>query len=152
MQENSNVNQWKYVSSKEYPADHPSRGMNFKNFANTDRSFQSPEFLQKPQSLWQTSSVPVLLKPEDPELKKQVKINKTTVEDDLSGNIEEKYSCWLKMKRTIALVLIWKINKEQKKEKMPTRSKKVLDFSNNNRNLLDVELLQEAEKCVAKMV
>ena len=94
----------------------------------------------------------VLLKPEDPELKKQVKINKTAVEDDLSGNIEENYSCWLKMKRTIALVLIWKINKEQKKEKMPTRSKKVLDFSNNNRNLLDVELLQEAEKCVAKMV
>ena len=35
---------------------------------------------------------------------------------------------------------------------IPTRSKKVLDFSINNRNLLDVELLQEAEKCIVKMV
>ena len=34
---------------------------------------------------------------------------------------------------------------------MLTGSKKVLDFSNNNLNLLDVELLQEAEKCIVKM-
>ena len=33
---------------------------------------------------------------------------------------------------------------------MPTRSKKVLDFSINNLNLV-VELLQEAEKCIVKM-
>ena len=35
---------------------------------------------------------------------------------------------------------------------MPTRTKMILDFSINNRNLLDVELLQEAEKCFVKMV
>ena len=35
---------------------------------------------------------------------------------------------------------------------MPRRSEKVLDFSINNFNLLDVELLQEAEKCIVKMV
>ena len=126
--------------------------MNFKNLANIDRWFQGPKFLWKPQSSWETSSVPVLLQTEDLELKKQVKTNKTAVEDDLLGNTEEKYSCWLKMKRIIALVLKWKVNAEQNKKMMPTRSKKVLDFSINNLNLLDAELLQEAEKCIVKMV
>ena len=34
---------------------------------------------------------PVLLQSEDPELKKQVKINKIRVEDHLLGNSGEKY-------------------------------------------------------------
>ena len=129
-----------------------SRGMNFKKFVNIDRWIQGPKLLWKSQSSWEISSVPVLLQPEDPELKKQVKTNKITVEDDLLGNTEEKYSCWLKMKLIIVLMLKWKINTEQKKEVMPRRSKKVLDFSINNLNLLDVKLLQEAEKCIVKMV
>ena len=105
----------------------------------------------KPQSSWETSSVPVSLQPEDPELKKQVKTNKIVVEDDPLGKIEEKHSCWLKMKRIIALMLKWKISIEQKKPMMPSQSEKVLDFSINNLNLLDVELLQDAEKCIVKM-
>ena len=46
-------------------------------------------------------------------------------------------------------MLKWKINTEQKKQMMPRRSEK---FSINNFNLRDVELLQEAEKCIVKMV
>ena len=53
------------------------------------------------------------------------------------------------MKRIIALMLKWKINTAQKKQMMPRRSEK---FSINNFNLRDVELLQEAEKCIVKMV
>ena len=126
--------------------------MNFKKFLNIDRWFQGPKFLWKPQSSWETSSVPVSLQPEDPKLKKQVKTNKIVVEDDPLGKIEEKHSCWLKMKRIIALMLKWKISIEQKKRMMPSQSEKVLDFSINNLNLLDVELLQDAEKCIVKMV
>ena len=147
IQENS-----KYVPSKENPADDASRGMNFKKFVNINRWFQGPKFLWRPQSSWETSLVLVLLQPEDPELKKQVKTNKIAVEDDLLGNIEEKYSCWLKMKRIMALMLKWKIDTEQKKQMMPRRSEKALDFSINNFNLPNVELLQEAEKCIVKMM
>ena len=53
------------------------------------------------------------------------------------------------MKRIIALMLKWKINTAQKQQMMPRRSEK---FSINNFNLRDVELLQEAEKCIVKMV
>ena len=49
-------------------------------------------------------------------------------------------------------MLKWKINTEQKKQMMPRRSEKALDFSINNFNLPDVELLQEAEKCIVKMM
>ena len=106
--------------------------MNFKKLVNVDTRFQGPKFLWKPQSPWEISSVTVLLQPDDPELTKQVKTNKIAVEDDLLRNIEEKYSCWLKMKQIIALVLKWKINTEQRKGVMPRRSEKVLDFSINN--------------------
>ena len=81
-----------------------------------------------------------------------MKTVKIAAKDDLLGNIEEKYSCWLKMKQIIALMLKWKINTEQKKEVMPRRSEKVLDFSISNLNLLDAELLQETEKCIVKLV
>ena len=67
--------------------------MNFKKFVNIDIWFQGPKFLWKPQSSWEISSVPLLLQPEDPELKKQVKTNKIAVADDLLENTEEKYSC-----------------------------------------------------------
>ena len=61
--------------------------------------------LEEAKVIMATSLVPVLLQPGDSELNKQVEINKIAVEDDLLGNIEEKYSCWLKIKRIIALVL-----------------------------------------------
>ena len=105
----------------------------------------------KPQSSWKESSVPVSTQPEDPESKKQVKINKIAVEDDLLGSFEEQFSRWLKMKRIIALVQKWKISTEQKKKMMPTRSKKIY-FSNNNLKPLDVIVLQEAKKCVVKIL
>ena len=35
---------------------------------------------------------------------------------------------------------------------IPTRSGKVLYFSNNDLKLLDVEVLQEAKKCVVRIV
>ena len=110
IQENSNVKQWKYIPSKEAPADHASNRMTFKNFPSTDGWSQCPEFLWKSHLSWDASSVSVLLQLEDPELKKQVKINKIVVEDGLSGSIEETYSCCLKLKQNIELILKWEIN------------------------------------------
>ena len=115
------------------PAYDASRGMNFKQFVNTNRWFQDPKFLWKPQSSWDTSSVLILLQPENPELKKQVKTKRIAVEDNVSEKIEEKG--WLKMKRIIiVLIMKWKMNTERKKEMMLRRSEKALDFSINDFN------------------
>ena len=50
--------------------------------------------------LQETSSVPALLQPQDPELKKQVKTNKIAVEDEenMEGNIERNSQETLKKK------------------------------------------------------
>ena len=151
IQEYNNVEQWKYVPSKVNPADDTSRGMNFKNslIFKVDSRVQNSGGSHNHHGRY---SVPVLLQQEDPELKTPVKTNKSAVEDDLLENIEEKYSCWLNIKRIIALVLKWEYSTEQKKEMIPTRSKKVLHFSINNLKLLDVKLLRETEKCIVKMV
>ena len=107
--------------------------MNFKKFVNINRWFQDPKFLWKPQSSWDTSSVLIILQPENPELKKQVKTKRIAVEDNVSEKIEEKG--WLKMKRIIiVLIMKWKMNTERKKEMMLGRSEKALDFSINDFN------------------
>ena len=125
--------------------------MNFKKLVDIDRCFRFQNFYGS-QSSWETSSVLVLSQTEDLELKKQVKTNTIVVEDNFLGNTEEKYLSWFKTKQIIALMLKWKISTEEKKKMMPRISEKVLDFSINNLNLLDVELLQEAEKPILKMV
>lgn len=73
-----------------------------------------------PKSSWEINPVPVLLQPEE-ELKKQLKINKIIVEDNLLGNVKEQYSSLLKVKRIIALLLKMKTDIEPKKKVMSTR-------------------------------
>ena len=73
-----------------------------------------------PKSSWEINPVPVLLQPEE-ELKKQLKINKIIVEDNLLGNVKKQYSSLLKVKRIIALLLKMKTDIEPKKKMMSTR-------------------------------
>ena len=73
-----------------------------------------------PKSSWEINPVPVLLQPEE-ELKKQLKINKIIVEDNLLGNVKEQYSSLLKVKRIIALLLKMETDIEPKKKVMSTR-------------------------------
>ena len=73
-----------------------------------------------PKSSWEINPVPVLLQPEE-ELKKQLKINKIIVEDNLLGNVKKQYSSLLKVKRIIALLLKMKTDIEPKKKVMSTR-------------------------------
>ena len=73
-----------------------------------------------PKSSWEINPVPVLLQPEE-ELKKQLKINKIIVEDNLLGNVKKQYSSLLKVKRIIALLLKMETDIEPKKKMMSTR-------------------------------
>ena len=114
IQENNNAEQWKYVPSKVNPADDTSRGMDFKNslIFIVDSRVQNSGGSHNHHG---RNSVPVLLQQEDLELKTQVKTNKSAVEDDLLETIEEKYSCWVNIKRIIALVLKWEYSTNRKR-------------------------------------
>ena len=48
----SEPNQWKYVSTKQNPAEFPSRGMNVPDFLTCEQWKSGPEFLWLPESSW----------------------------------------------------------------------------------------------------
>ena len=54
IKENSNVNQWKHISTKNKHAGDGSRGLDATNFNKVTHWFSSPEFLWQPEAEWGT--------------------------------------------------------------------------------------------------
>ena len=79
----------------------------------------------------------------DPELKKEVRVNFTAVDDTIISRIGLRTTVWLKMKKIIAWVIlareIW-----TKQIKKPT--------SNNLEKLMNVKLLEKTTNSIVKMV
>ena len=75
IKENSNIEQWKFISSKENPADDGSRGLDATKVNKVTHWFNGPAFLWKPESEW---TISVELQPpneDDPEVRKEVTVN-----------------------------------------------------------------------------
>ena len=90
---------------------------------------------------------------EDPEEKKEGKSNVLKSKDEIISKLEEKYSCWTKLKRVIAMVFIWKINHERKKKITPLEKNEVTNnFLNKTFDLVDVDIMLQVEKCIIKML
>lgn len=52
IREAANVDQWRYVGSKENPADDASRGMRAETFLKGRRWINGPKFLGEPKEVW----------------------------------------------------------------------------------------------------
>ena len=90
---------------------------------------------------------------EDPEEKKEGKSNVLKSKDEIISKLEEKYSCWTKLKRVIAMAFIWKINHERKKKITPLEKNEVTNtFLNKTFDLVDVDIMLQVEKCIIKML
>ena len=92
IKENSNVEQWKYISSKDNPADDGSRGLDATKVNKVTCWFNGPGFLWKPESKWTISAEFQSPNEEDPEVRKEVTVNATDIErynvlDTLEENI-----------------------------------------------------------------
>ncbi|XP_016531066.1 uncharacterized protein LOC107837133 [Poecilia formosa] len=73
IQEATDVNQWRYVSSKENPADDASRGMRDEEFLRCRRWINGPEFLHRSEEEWPKLDVDHHAIPaDDPEVKKDL--------------------------------------------------------------------------------
>ena len=102
---NSNKEQWKYISSKDNPADNGSRGLDVANVNKVIRWFSEPAFLQKPEHEWTISAEFKPPDEEDPEVRKEVTANTIDIKNCNILNMQEKrISCWVKMRRTLAYV------------------------------------------------
>ncbi|KAL0177460.1 hypothetical protein M9458_026354, partial [Cirrhinus mrigala] len=70
IRENSSVQQWKFINSKNNPADDASRGLSVQKFLDNQRWIHGPEFLWKQKHTWPADCTEaVSLSQDDPEVK-----------------------------------------------------------------------------------
>ena len=115
------MQQWRYVPTRENPADGASRGLNAARVHSGSCWFQGPPFLWQNENNWPgVKGVEVEVLRDDPELRRKAKSYATFVHEDIVAGFEEKISSWPTLKRIDALVLCFK--------------KKVLDCIKRNRS------------------
>lgn len=105
----SKEDQWKYVDSKQNPADDASRGLNIESLLKSKRWLQGPEFLKDEESQWpqnpdETSQSYLPL--DDPEVKKDVIVNTIIIDvENPVRKLIEYYSDWNCLKKIVAWIL-----------------------------------------------
>ena len=106
IQENTSIDQWKYVESKQNPADEASRGLKTQELLHS-RWITGPAFLWENENKWLPKEDHKL--PEnDPEVKKSVAMATTTIVQAHSEKLSlaeriEYFSDWYRAKRAVAL-------------------------------------------------
>ena len=94
IKENSNVEQWKYIASKDNPADDGSRGLDATKVNKVTRWSNGPAFLWKPESEWTISAEFQPPNEKDTEVRKEVTVNATGTEMyNILDTLEERISC-----------------------------------------------------------
>ena len=107
IQEHSDVNQWSYVKGKGNLADGASRGLDPRKQTSSSRWFTGPAFLWQREELWPSYSEVTCIGDDEPEIKRDIKVNAVQLVNDVLENVEKRVSNWCKLKRIIALVLIY---------------------------------------------
>ena len=147
IKEHSDECQWFYVSSKQNPADHASRGIDICNQNKVQEWLLGPKFLWKPEEKWNVNRTYTQVNSDDPELKKDLVVSYMSATSDVLSALEMHVSYWSRMVRVVALVIRFKNNLVSAiKHKA---SNKTL---NENQSLLDTSLMEEAKNIIIKMV
>ena len=76
-----NIEQWKYISSKDNPVDDGSRDLDATRVNRLIRWFNGPAFLQRPESEWIISAELQPPNEQDPAVRNQVIVNTIGMED-----------------------------------------------------------------------
>ena len=107
IREASDVEQWRYIGSKENPADEASRGMKVDDFLVNKRWIHGPEFLSKPEEEWPKSDLDCsVISSDDPEVKRDLTVNVITKDtEDHTNYLINYFSTWMKLKTTVAWFL-----------------------------------------------
>ena len=103
------VNQWRFVDSKNNPADDASRGLSIESFYSSKGWLQGPEFLKKSEAQW--PSIPKelgSLLPGDPEVRKEAIVTSIVtckMEKTPTSKLLDYYSSWNDLKRAAAWIM-----------------------------------------------
>ena len=135
IRDSTDINSWNYVSSSENPADYASRGLSTSQKEKIKMWFEGPQFLKEPEEKSPKQSCYFEVENEDPEGKKQkVNVNASKItEFDSLVYLENKVSCWFRLKRIVARILSWK------------------SYKRTNSMKLEIKDIQKAEKKIIKL-
>lgn len=110
IRDHSSPSQWKYVDTRENPADDASRGLDGLALIAGQRWLQGPRFLWKPESEWPHQPLAVSQVPDDdPEVKRTTAASSNAVIVDQSAGATNKliyhFSDWNQLRRAVAVFL-----------------------------------------------
>ena len=89
IQEHSDVNQWKYVKGRDNLADDALRGLDPRMETSSSRWFTEPSFLWQREELWPSYNVVSCVGDDDPEIKRDVKVNAVQLVNDVLENVKK---------------------------------------------------------------
>ena len=89
IRENSTPDQWKYIETKENPADESSRGLSPQDLVNNSRWLSGPPFLWERELPNRNEEVNLDISPDDPEVKK-VHVFATKTHPERMATISER--------------------------------------------------------------
>lgn len=107
IREATSVEQWRYIGTKENPADDVSRGMKATDFLVSKRWSKGPEFLSKPEEEWPKSDLKIHgIAEDDPEVKRDLTVNLiVTAGESHTNQLMSYFSTWQKLKTAVAWFL-----------------------------------------------
>jgi len=104
----SKPSEWRYVSQDDNPADDSSKGLKIDTMLKDDRRLRGPRFLWEDESHWPRMIKIPVLGDDDVELRKEAQIYVSAVQRNVLDDLISYYSCWWKLKYSIAWLLCYK--------------------------------------------
>ena len=102
---------WRYVTTRENPADYASRGISPKDVEKVQRHFIGPDFLRRPEENWRSANTEMEIDENDVEVKVEKQVNVVVISDgSVVEHFERRISCWHRMKRVLAWIQRFIIN------------------------------------------
>ncbi|KAK3754031.1 hypothetical protein QZH41_020297 [Actinostola sp. cb2023] len=153
IQESTRAEQWRYVDTKQNPADEASRGMKARELPMS-RWILGPSFLWEEKSKWPTTdSQGGAISEDDPDVKKSVAMA-TSTEGEERASLErrlEYFSDWYRAKRAIALCLRYvKLLKDRVQERRQLEAKKPSQLIVNELEVAERVIVREVQASAFK--
>jgi len=133
--------QWKYIETKNNPADYASRGIKGKDLAKENLWLQGPEFLRTPEEDWPKQPT-TEQDDDDDEMETSAAVS---IERDPVATVIEYFSDWFKLKKAVAVLRRFLKYLQTKVKKCKEKTKSVC-------KPINTEDLQDAEYAIVKYV
>ncbi|XP_070550707.1 uncharacterized protein [Ptychodera flava] len=146
--EGSKAEQWRYINTKENPADAASRGLHVKDNRMTKLWLKGPDFVIMEESKWPKTELCGAVPQDDPEVKR---VAASVIKEDhhsIMDKLLSRYSSWVRLKTTVA----WILRLKENLKKQIRGSEKTSQNNSQKPDCLATEDMIAAEMAIVKYV